>query len=376
MITLISNGGLPDKRYICDTFEEAKQINLTGITIQVVENGCFYQSDENGELKQITDGAGGVAGPQGPQGEKGDPGKDGETPEIGTIVEAVIDSYTVKPEWETDESGYVRYYANGIAIQVDEGDDNEHIKITYQLDGDETHTDVVPKGKGLHVYGGGNGMQKYTSFAATSIIINSGEIKVINGGGRGASNVGVATVIVNGGKIGHVGGGGSNNVSAGDRSGNMTGLAKVIINGGELSVVYGGGTTGLSHIGQTSVIVNNGTMDYLVAGGSHGGTALGSITVNGGTINVIQGVNRGTVNMAEINIKGGTVKTLYAGGETTDKSINGIIQNAIVNAVGGTIEKIECGTTGGVESVAFISGTYKQGILDDAIAEELNLIKI
>lgn len=51
MITLISNGGLPEKRYICDTFEEAKQIGLSGVTVQVVENGCFYQVNENGELE-------------------------------------------------------------------------------------------------------------------------------------------------------------------------------------------------------------------------------------------------------------------------------------------------------------------------------------
>ena len=138
---------------------------------------------------------------------------------------------------------------------------------------------------------------------------SEGEIETVFAGTMsGDCSTGSCTVIVNGGKIGWLSGGGSNG---------YTSYSEVIVNNGEVKVLQGCNRGVVENI---KTVVNGGTIDNLYAGGE---TADNSVTavyskaemfVNGGTVKAASaGTNGGVEDASKVS---GT----YTNGVITDES--------------------------------------------------------
>lgn len=203
----------------------------------------------------------------------------------------------------------------------------------------------------------------------TKITMEGGQLYAIVGGGLHKSSVGTATIVINGGTLKSVYGGGVASgffdaPTAEEKTHNYDGDAKesttrvesatITINDGTLTkYIYGGGM-GYNYIGETSITVNGGNQEtaILTAGGANGYTGTTQVTINDGNIGTVQSVNRGSVDSASVIVEGGTVGTIYAGGETTDSTVNGTISDASITVNGGKVESIETGTNGGANTSA------------------------
>lgn len=288
------------------------------------------------------------------------------------IIEEVIALRKIKPYYDEQEK---LFFANGVGITIDDALDNANVLVSYYLDASTLETVKIPYD--VKFYGGGNGLVNEASYSSSFIIMNSGKVKSLSGGSLGKGNVGTTTIIINGGILTEgVGGGGSNNKIHNKDSGNSVGHAKIFFNGGKALVVYGGGPTGLSSVGNTEIEINGGDINYLTTGGSNGKTGHGKITINGGQIEVLQSVNRGSIEMSEITINNGTINKLYGGGETEDATVNGIYHFSKLHLLGGTINNPSIGKNGETVNANKLSGTYIPGIISDEIAISMNLVPI
>ena len=281
------------------------------------------------------------------------------------------------------------FYANGNPITINK--DNEGKTIVYWNGGSQVvpntitivgggdsgtsfeETNIIMEdGTVGNIYGGGKSQieDKIAKVSNSNIIINGGRvINGIAGGGLLYSNTENANIIVNNGTITDVNGGGMASAvisgvkySAGSKekpeeSKNRVENAKIIINGGTIDTlpssfgtVFGGGQ-GHSYTGNVNVLINGGNLSkaYVIAGGSNGYTKKSYIEINGGNINVLQSVNRGKIESANVLIAGGQIQNAYVGGETEDTSVNGTIDSVNLEAIGGKIIKLNKGTSGGTE---------------------------
>lgn len=266
-------------------------------------------------------------------------------------------------------------FACGVGVRVEASDTANKTKITWQ---DVTGTRGIEVPVTADVFGGGYGKDKVIYYAGSSVTMNSGKVNRVCGGCLSNGTVGDATVVINGGTItnGVNGGGCAYNDATKKSSTNTVGHAEVVINNtdAEILIVYGGGQ-GYSTVGSAKVTVNGGAINYLTAGGSNGHTSVGEVTVNGGTIKVLQGCNRGSMANIKLNINGGTVNKVYAGGETEDKGVTATYVKSEVYISGGTITHIYDGTNDGVEDASKVSGTYVDSVVSDDEAAKLNLVK-
>ena len=241
-----------------------------------------------------------------------------------------------------EESRYV--YACGTPIIVEAAEEAGKLRIVY-TDGIKDQELIVPENCGI--IGGGDGRDKPVNYVSTCITVNSGKIWSIAGGNR-CGNVGNATIVINGGTF-------SDSITAGGfgegKYANTVGHAEVIINKtDDKKFQYFGGGQGLSVMGSCKTTINGGTFSWVTTAGVNGHTANAELVVNGGDINVLQGCNRGTVGNIKTIINAGTIKKVFAGGETGDASVTATYGRAEVIVNGGTIESITAGTDGGVES--------------------------
>ena len=239
------------------------------------------------------------------------------------------------------------FYANGNPITINK--DNEGKTIVYWNGGSQVvpntitivgggdsgtsfeETNIIMEdGTVGNIYGGGKSQieDKIAKVSNSNIIINGGRvINGIAGGGLLYSNTENANIIVNNGTITDVNGGGMASAvisgvkySAGSKekpeeSKNRVENAKIIINGGTIDTlpssfgtVFGGGQ-GHSYTGHVNVLINGGNLSkaYVTAGGSNGYTKKSYIEINGGNINVLQSVNRGKIESANVLIAGGQI---------------------------------------------------------------------
>ena len=269
-------------------------------------------------------------------------------------------------------------FACGTTVTIDDSAEEGKIDVTWH---DDEGKHVLKISEGSNIYGGGNAGNSPADYPSSCIIVNSGIVRNVTGGGVGG-NVGHATIIVNGGTFlasqGSIIGGGigyDNVKSKAYRT--EVGNAEIIINNteNEIFLVYGGGQ-GNSTVGKVKVTVNGGSINYLTAGGSNGNTGVGEVTVNGGTINVLQGCNRGAVGNIKLTVNNGIVKNMYAGGETSDGSVDATYAKSEVVITGGTITNISAGKNGKTENADKVSGSYVEGVIDDEKATTMHLSKI
>ena len=92
-----------------------------------------------------------------------------------------------------------------------------------------------------------------------------------------------------------------------------------------ISLFYSACNCGYTYTLNTVANMENCTVGYLISGGSNGMTDKSVVNINGGTVDVLQFVNRGTVKESGAVITGGAnIKKLYPGGANED-DVNGII---------------------------------------------------
>ena len=330
-------------------------------------------------------GADGKDGQDGAPGEKGEPGKDGYTPVKGTdyfteadkdeLVAAVLSTRKVAPYFNEEANVFA---ACGVHVTIEAAEETGKVRIHWFDQYSKPQEMILPEG--IYVAGGGCSADVVEYYPATSITLNGGYVDAVIGGCFGNGIVGHSTVIVNGGVYNdstYVSGGGMH-WAAKATSTNKVGHAEVIINGtddNEISTVYCGCMSGDCSTGYSKVTVNEGKIAWLSGGGSNGYTSYSELVVNGGEIKVVQGCNRGVAGNIKTIVNGGTVKNLYAGGETRDTSVTASYYNAEVILNGGTIEKASVGTNGGVEDASKVSGTYREGVVADDVAAAMNLVK-
>ena len=219
------------------------------------------------------------------------------------------------------------------------------------------------------MFGGcGNEDDDPTYLPATSVRVESGKLTSVFAGSMNAGNVGIANVTINGGEItsGVIGGRSDGTpIPTTKKHYNNIGLLNITVNGGKVFLVYGG-SNGYSTVDKSHIIINSGTIGYLTAGGANGDVLDAHVEVNGGTVDVYQAVNRGIVCAAELILNGGTIKTCYAGGETTDSTVNGRYYKSSLLLLGGHVNSLWTGKNGDTVDSSFVSGKYAEGIYDEA----------
>ncbi|MBR2506773.1 MAG: hypothetical protein IKB70_07650 [Bacilli bacterium] len=287
------------------------------------------------------------------------------------IIEDLLGMKPLKPVYDASKGNL---YCNGVGVIIeDSGTDNT---VIYDLDANTREEIHVPYN--TRIFGGGDGSKKPCSYAGSSIVMNSGKVKSLVGGGLGGCNVGSASIVFNGGKISEgIGAGGSNNHINDDITGNIVGYSSVVVNGGEALTLYGGCATGMGRLGSADIEINGGDIKWVTAGGSNGTTGAVKVVINGGKFTVVQSVNRGSIGSSIITVNGGLIERLYGGGETEDASVTGIYGKSILNIMGGQVNKLASGTSNGVEKSDFISGKYISGVIgNEEITESLNMIRV
>lgn len=217
-----------------------------------------------------------------------------------------------------------------------------------------------------NVFGAGHDTD--TRYETTNITMYGGAVRNVIGGGLHKSNVGTSNIVIYDGQIMAIDGGGASSLIrdtdaptyyAGDPQNSPTRVdyANVTVYAGgrnsyaaSYNLVYGGGE-GINYTGFATVTVNGGTWDYVIAGGNNGYTGSANMKVTGGEIAVLQSVNRGSMNKADITITGGTITNAYVGGEP-DNNVTGTIDNANMTITGGTVTNVAVGTNGGKNNSA------------------------
>lgn len=261
------------------------------------------------------------------------------------------------------------FFANGTPVTVEartDGQDGALIK----WDGGEK---AVPAD--TSVFGGSH--ESDEKLATTSVTVNGGSLHNVFGGGLHKSSVGNSLVIINGGKFtGFIQGGGASSYTAtcghtqyaGDKDGATTVVdnAIVVINGGEIAKDVFGGGEGISYTKKASVTVAKsftGNIRYLTLGGSNGYTDDATALLLGGKIKVLQSVNRGFMETAEITVNGAEIENAYASAEGDDQKL-GVNKKAVINIISGKVKNVAPGQKGtpnenaaDISEISYVEGT-------------------
>ena len=261
------------------------------------------------------------------------------------------------------------FFANGTPVTVEartDGQDGALIK----WDGGEK---AVPAD--TSVFGGSH--ESDEKLESTNVTVNGGSLHNVFGGGLHKSSVGNSLVIINGGKFtGFIQGGVASSYTAtcghtqyaGDKDGATTVVdnAIVVINGGEIEKDVFGGGEGISYTKKASVTVAKsftGNIRYLTLGGSNGYTDDATALLLGGKIKVLQSVNRGFMETAEITVNGAEIENAYASAEGDNQKL-GVNKKAVINIISGKVKNVAPGQKGtpnenaaDISEISYVEGT-------------------
>ena len=268
---------------------------------------------------------------------------------------------------ETDKT----LYACGVPVTIKTSTNEGKAICEYVHEGKKSFE--FPSGQDIKIHGGGNGKVDTPFYPATCITLNSGSFDSIVAGNAGGGAVGTGTIIINGGSVNYIEASRASIVKEYD---NIVGHLNIVINNTDSAItcIYGG-AQGLGTVGHVRLTMNGGTAQWVTAGGSNGYTAEAEVVINGGTITVLQGCNRGAVGNIKVTINGGTIQRVYAGGETEDSGVTATYKKSELFLNGGTLGSVTSGTNGGVVSAVNVSGTYVEGVLTPEAAVAMNLTK-
>ena len=222
------------------------------------------------------------------------------------------------------------------------------------------------------IYGGGHVYAGLADVDSASININGGEINntFIYGGGdaeNGESNVGKSSITVNDGNIASeiVGGG----LTFGQNSKAHVGSTEITINGGNLSGkaipgyrphIYGGGQAqgGESNVDSATITINGGVFASdvgsvdIYAGGNSGYMA------SGGTTNV----NESVININNVDMR---QSTIFGGGQTEHDNSTSFVEKSTINVNGGSISEIYAGGVGNKASTSLATININHGSVEN-----------
>lgn len=297
------------------------------------------------------------------------------------------------PVYVEDIGGEEYFFANGAEIIVEaRTDDQPGALVKWMEDGVEK-SQVL--GTISNIFGG---MHDNDTEVESSITINGGYVNWIHGGGLHRSNTTSSTIVMNGGQVGHIKGGGADQWITGtcdcgegiwhdgdyENAPCQTGTATITINGGTIkriqegkeAAVFGGGN-GYSNTEDASIFIYGGDLSgaLVIAGGSNGNTTTAMVYIEGGTVDSVQSVNRGTMEEASLVVVGGTVENLYVAGANSE-GVTGTISGSVSLEVSGdaTVESLEAGKNGGVavdtttdtvvkaENIVVVPGTVEDAV--------------
>lgn len=273
------------------------------------------------------------------------------------------------PTYDTTNSSTPMFFSNGTPITIAENPGKSGALITW--DGGSMEVPAT-----VSVFGGSH--EHEGILESTNIVMTGGTVQNIVGGGLHKSHVATTNVHIKSGTINGVNGGGASSMSGtnchqpwyssdADNAINRVDNANVIVDNGNIDLLFGGGE-GISYTKNAYLTVNGGTHNYTTAGGSNGFTVNAYVTINGGTFDVVQSVNRGSINSAVVNINSGNITNLYIGGETRDADVNGEITSIDTNINGGNITTLDIGKSNGAIIPATddnVTVTYVDGTVDN-----------
>lgn len=237
-----------------------------------------------------------------------------------------------------------------------------------------------------NVFGGGHNHEG--TYESTSVTMTGGTVNAVFGGGLHKSRVETTNVVIKDkAEIGQINGGAASSFvkdndtpvwPEAEQENAFVDTVNVTISGGKISndgLIFGGGE-GFSQTGNVHLNITGGTIEkaYITPGGSNG-TTTGTATVNISTdikSSIVQGVNRGTTKEAVINIlSGAKVAELYAGGETRDGNVTGIVNKTTVNIEpGSTVADLQPGKSGGTEIAPNSTGLITLNYDEAAVINE------
>lgn len=280
------------------------------------------------------------------------------------------------------------FFANGTPVTVEARTDG-HDGALIKWDGGEK---AVPAD--TSVFGGSH--ESDEKLESTNVTVNGGSLHNVFGGGLHKSSVGNSLVIINGGKFtGFIQGGGASSYTAtcghtqyaGDKDGATTVVdnAIVVINGGEIAKDVFGGGEGISYTKKASVTVNKsftGNIRYVTLGGSNGYTDDATALLKGGKIKVLQSVNRGFMETAEITVNGAEIENAYASAEGDNQKL-GVNKKAVINIISGKVKNVAPGQKGtpnenaaDISEISYVEGTVVNGptnFNEDKVTVNINL---
>lgn len=280
------------------------------------------------------------------------------------------------------------FFANGTPVTVEARTDG-HDGALIKWDGGEK---AVPAD--TSVFGGSH--ESDEKLESTNVTVNGGSLHNVFGGGLHKSSVGNSLVIINGGKFtGFIQGGGASSYTAtcghtqyaGDKDGATTVVdnAIIVINGGEIAKDVFGGGEGISYTKKASVTVNKsftGNIRYVTLGGSNGYTDDATALLKGGKIKVLQSVNRGFMETAEITVNGAEIENAYASAEGDDQKL-GVNKKAVINIISGKVKNVAPGQKGtpnenaaDISEISYVEGTVVNeptNFNEDKVTVNINL---
>lgn len=287
-----------------------------------------------------------------------------------------------------ETTGKECFFANGTPITISKRDDDTAgAKVSWVADAaNNIDAGSINVTATTNVFGGGHNHKGI--YESTSITMTGGTVNAVFGGGLHKSHVATTNVVIqDGAVIGQIAGGAAssfvkdNDTPEWPVAGNENAFvdtANVTISGGTISsdgLIFGGGE-GFSQTGNVNLNITGGTIEkaYITPGGSNG-TTTGTATVNISTnikSSIVQGVNRGTTKEAVINIlSGAKVAELYAGGETRDGNVTGIVNKTTVNIEpGSTVADLQPGKSGGTEIAPNSTGLITLNYDEAAVINE------
>jgi hypothetical protein len=350
------------------------------------------EKGEKGEAGPM--GPQGPAGSQGPKGEKGEKGEAGYTPIKGIdyftqeeLNELKYDDSELRGLIDEEEPYLIHIdayptseflFACGLPLFVEP---NTGFKYNANLPEDTVvcsyrwanelkyialSADVAAKTNIC----GGYGPVKINNkrpLPCTKIVLKDVTVKGVVGGHYFEGIVGRSEIEIDNCNIYQIIGAGWCGASVNGQTTRLNVVYDVYVNANKLkgcSLLFGG-SQGNGVAETVNIKLNDCEVGWVTAGGSNGCTRNAVVEINGGKYTCLQSTNRGIVGNVKWMINDGEVKGFYAGGETEDSSVNGIIENCEVELNGGHVVNFNRGTNNGIDGDVDVNGTIMKCVVDN-----------
>ena len=367
-------------------------IDIEAIVARVKEEIEVIQGEQGPQGEVGPQGPAGEQGPMGPEGPAGEKGEDGYTPVKGVdyfteeeLKELLYDDAELKERVEVletinletkpyiDKNGMLVLcgcpaIARGVGEEV-------HVTVRFFEDQEDKFIFTAEEFAKLRIcmgYGAEGIGTKRNIVETTLELYDIDKVFIIDGGSQVTGEVGTVNIIAE--RCNYIDGiQGARAMDGGER--NIVHNFNVRVKDVKLIDTLFGGGNGYSVVWNSNVKVEGETeINYLVAGGSNGYTNKSRVVMDGGHAKVMQGVNRGILNRAELILNGGVVDNFYVAGEV-DPGVTGVQHEGYVELNGGEVVKFFKGNSGSVEFAGVIEGHIMECVVAEGDVSMLEKVK-